>query len=68
MYGLLGHIAEKLGEDTWENLVTTKVINKIGMTSTRILQKPEDVLQDDVAKPYIFKDDAFHNGTLEIYR
>jgi CubicO group peptidase (beta-lactamase class C family) len=64
----LGHIAEKLGDDTWENLLKSKVLMPIGMTSTQVLKQPEDVLKDNVAKPYIFNDNEFQNGTLDIYR
>ncbi|XP_060560761.1 uncharacterized protein LOC132720615 [Ruditapes philippinarum] len=67
MFMYLGHIAEKLGEDTWENLLKSKVLLPIGMTSTQVLKQPEDVLKDNVAKPYIFNDNEFQNGTLDIY-
>ncbi|XP_053375802.1 uncharacterized protein LOC123533279 [Mercenaria mercenaria] len=68
MYMMLGHVVEKLGGDTWENLLTSKVFQPIGMNSTRILREPKDVLENGVAKPYIFKDNMFQNGSLEIYR
>jgi CubicO group peptidase (beta-lactamase class C family) len=64
----LGHISEKLGGDTWENLLKSKVFLPIGMTSTQVLKQPEDLLKDNVAKPYIFKDSVFQDGTLDIYR
>ncbi|XP_053386925.1 uncharacterized protein LOC123542314 [Mercenaria mercenaria] len=67
MFMMLGHVAEKLGGDTWENLVTSKVLRPLGMTSTRILKKPKNVLENGVAKPYIFKDNIFKNATLDIY-
>lgn len=68
MYMLLGHIAEKLGGDTWENLVKARVFDPIGMTSTKILRVPDDTLQDGVARPYIYKDGRFQNGTHKLYR
>ena len=68
MFMFLGHVAEKLGGDSWENLIKDKVLSPIGMTSTQILKEPEDVLKANVAKPYIFKDNEFQNGTLDIYR
>lgn len=67
MYMLLGHVAEKLGGDTWENLVKTKLFEPIGMESTKFLLVPTDSQQDGVARPYIFKDGKFQNGTLNLY-
>ncbi|WAR28019.1 GIGA6-like protein [Mya arenaria] len=67
MYMLLGHVAEKLGGDTWENLVTSRIFAPLGMKSTKILQKTSDVLSNDMAHPYIYKDDMFENSTLDIY-
>ncbi|WAR28087.1 GIGA6-like protein [Mya arenaria] len=67
MYMLLGHVAEKLGGDTWENLVTSRIFIPLGMKSTKILNKTSDVLASDMAHPYIYKDDLFENSTLDIY-
>ncbi|XP_060579581.1 gigasin-6-like isoform X2 [Ruditapes philippinarum] len=67
MYMYLGHISDKLGGDTWENLLQSKVFLPIGMTSTQVLKQPEDLLKDKVAKPYIFRNNEFQNGTLNIY-
>ena len=67
MYMLLGHVAEILGKDTWENLVMSKIIRPLGMNSTRILKVPEDIMEADIAKPYIYANDTFQNGTQEIY-
>ena len=67
MYMLLGHMAEVLGKDTWENLVRSRLFEPLGMNSTRILKRPPDVLEPDVARPYIYKDNHFQDGTLEIY-
>ncbi|XP_045184047.2 D-aminopeptidase-like [Mercenaria mercenaria] len=67
MFMMLGHVAEKLGGDTWEKLVTSKVLRPLEMTSTRILKEPKNVLENGVAKPYIFKDNTFKNATLDIY-
>ena len=62
---LLGHVAEVLGTDTWENLVTSRILEPLGMNSTWILKKPTDVLKADVARPYSYRDGEFQNGTLE---
>ncbi|KAH3843702.1 uncharacterized protein LOC127877099 isoform X3 [Dreissena polymorpha] len=67
MYMLLGHVAEKLGGDTWENLVTSRVLQPIGMTSSKLMLKPADAYQMKTARPYIYKDGMFQNGTKEIY-
>ena len=67
LYMLLGHVAEVLGKDTWENLVASRILVPLGMNSTRILKTPSDVLEADVARPYIYRDGGFQNGTLEIY-
>ena len=64
---LLGHVAEVLGKDTWENLVTSRILVPLGMNSTRILKTPSDVLEADVARPNIYRDGGFQIGTLEIY-
>ena len=68
MFMMLGHVAEVLGNDTWENLVTTKLFQPLGMTNTTILKSPADVIRPGVAKPTIFKDGQFQNGTFELYR
>ena len=64
---MLGHLTEILGKDTWENLVAERILQPLGMSRTRILRNPDDVLEPDVARPYIYKNDTFQNGTLEIY-
>ena len=64
---LLGHVAEVLGKDTWENLVTLRILVPLGMNDTKILKNPYDVLESNVARPYVYKDGRFQNGTLEIY-
>lgn len=68
MYILLGYLAELLGKDSWENLVTSRVFEPIGMESTTILLTEDDILQPDVAKPYIKPGDQLQNGTYNIYR
>ncbi|WAR28065.1 GIGA6-like protein, partial [Mya arenaria] len=60
MYMLLGHVAEKLGGDTWENLVTSRIFVPLGMKSTKILKKTSDVLSSEMAHPYIYKDNSLH--------
>lgn len=67
MFMMLGHVAEVLGQDTWENLMVAKVLQPLGMTNTSFLHSPNDVMQHNVAKPYMYIDDEFLNGTLEIY-
>ncbi|KAH3843705.1 hypothetical protein DPMN_117234, partial [Dreissena polymorpha] len=68
MYMLLGQVAEKLGGDTWENLMTSRVFRPIGMTSSRILQEPFELFKGDVARPYMMINGQFVLGTQEIYK
>ena len=67
MFMMLGHVAEVLGNDTWENLVNVRLFQQLGMTNTTILKSPSDVLKPNVARPYIYTDGDFQNSTLEIY-
>ncbi|KAH3843701.1 hypothetical protein DPMN_117230 [Dreissena polymorpha] len=67
MYMLLGHVAEKLGGETWENLITSRVLTPIGMSSSKLLKQPSDVFIYGVAQPYILRDGQFANGTRSIY-
>lgn len=65
LYMMLGHIAEVLGKDTWENLVSSRILTPLGMNSTWILKNKTDVLKAGVARPYLFRDGEFQIGTLE---
>ena len=67
MYMMLGHVAEKLGQDSWENLVMSKIFHPLGVNETSFLHLPSDILKQNVAQPYLFMNDVFQNGTLEIY-
>ena len=67
MYMMAGHVAEILGQDTWENLVKTRIFQPLGMNSTTIMESPADVFAPNVARPYLYLDDKFLNGTREIY-
>ena len=67
MFMMAGHIAEKLGQDTWENLLTTKVLQPLGMNNTKVLSGPADILDSTTAKPYLYFDGDFQNGTIGIY-
>ena len=68
MFMMLGHVAEMLGNDTWENLVTKRIFEPLGMNSTIILKDKADIFRQHVARPYMYKNGAFQNGTPEIYR
>ena len=67
MYMMLGHVVEVLGNDTWSNLIKARILEPLGMDSTTFLMEPADDLGPHVARPYIYKDGKFQNGTLEIY-
>jgi CubicO group peptidase (beta-lactamase class C family) len=58
MYMLAGHVAEKLGDATWEQLVQTKIFDPLGMKSTRIMTSPDHVTSAPAARPYLYE-----NGT-----
>ena len=64
---MLGYVVEVLGNDTWANLIKARILEPLGMHSTTFLMKPADVMGPLVARPYIYKDGKFKNGTLEIY-
>ena len=62
---MLGHVAEVLGNDSWKNLVTSRILEPLGMNSTWMLKNPSDVLKAHVARPYSFRDGEFRDGTME---
>lgn len=67
LYVMLGHVAEVLGKDTWENLVRSRFFEPLGMNNSRILMRPQDLIAEDVARPYIYKDDRIQLSSLQIY-
>ena len=67
MFMMIGHVTEVLGGDTWQNLVTSKLFQPIGMNSSRFISEPDDTEAPHVARPYIFRDGEFQNGTKIIY-
>ena len=67
MYMMLGHVIEVLGQDTWENLVTKRIFEPLGMNYTTIMTSPVDIFTSDVAQPYVYLDGKFINGTHDIY-
>ena len=67
MVTMVGHVAEKLGQDTYENLLKIKVLQPLGMNNTSFLKDTTDFLQDNTAQPYLYVDGALQNGTRESY-
>ena len=67
MYMLLGHVTEVLGGQFYETLMTSKLFKPLGLNATSFILIPEDVLGHNVARPYIYKDGKFQNGSMEIY-
>ena len=67
MYMLLGHVSEVLGGQFYETLARNKLFQPLGLNDTSFILIPEDVLGHNVARPYIYKDGTFENGSLEIY-
>ena len=68
MFMMLGHVCEVLGNDTWENLVTKRIFEPLGMNETIILKDETDIFRPNVARPYIYKDGGFINSTNYLYR
>ena len=67
MVTMAGHVAETLGQDTWENLMTTRIFQPLGMNSTKILKDTSDFSKNNTAMPYLYKDGKLLNGSLESY-
>ena len=69
MYMLAGHVSEKLGKDTYENLLPSRVFEPTGMTSTTVGTSKRDVTTGNVAKPIISKEmgGQFEEGYYELY-
>lgn len=68
MYALLGYLEELLGNDTWQNLVTSHILEPLGMTSSKPLDKDGNIAKDGIARPYIMPNETFENGHYNIYR
>jgi len=64
----LGHVAERLGGDTWEDLLAARVLRPLGMRSTKVMKVPADVYEDGIAFPYIYDNGSFQNSTASLYR
>ncbi|KAH3781630.1 hypothetical protein DPMN_159530 [Dreissena polymorpha] len=57
MYMLAGHVIETLAGETWEDLVTKRLLSKLGMRSTGFVDASDGI--ENVSTPYVLK-----NGTL----
>ncbi|KAL3878900.1 hypothetical protein ACJMK2_031226 [Sinanodonta woodiana] len=68
MYTLAGHLAEIIGNDTWENLTRTKLLQPLNMMNTTFLEEPSQVTADNIAKPYVLKNGQLINSTKSLYR
>jgi len=64
----LGHVAERLGGETWENLLAARVLRPLGMSSTGVMKVPADVFKEGLAFPYIYANSYFQNSTASLYR
>ncbi|XP_050400285.1 protein flp [Patella vulgata] len=58
MYGVLTRITENIGGQSWEDLMTSYILNPLGMTSTTF-ETRQDHGSSDVATPYVSE-----NGVL----
>lgn len=67
---LLGDVIEKLGKDTFENLLPPRVFEPVGMTFTKVATSRNDVTNGNVAKPIIAKEKGgeYEEGNYDIYK
>lgn len=64
MFGLAAHITEKLTNNTWENMISKKILRPLGMRDTRFITKPDDD-KKNVATPYV-EDDNIRKTLIEV--
>ncbi|CAI9731404.1 Hypothetical predicted protein [Octopus vulgaris] len=57
MFGLAAHITEKLTNNTWENMISEKILRPLGMRDTKFITKPYGG-KKNVATPYVEDDDV----------
>ncbi|KAL3866720.1 hypothetical protein ACJMK2_044001 [Sinanodonta woodiana] len=63
MYMLAGHVTEIVGNDTWENLVTTRILKPLGMLDTMFISDVHQV--DNHARPFFYDSDTAKFGILD---
>ncbi|KAK3603130.1 hypothetical protein CHS0354_027922 [Potamilus streckersoni] len=63
MYMLAGHVTEIFGKDTWENLVTSRILKPLGMSDTVFISDIHQV--DNHARPYFYDSDTAEFGILD---
>ena len=56
MYGMIAHLAEKVGGKSWEELLQDNIFDPLGMDNTTFTHAP-DISSRDLATPYL-KDGA----------
>ncbi|KAL4229793.1 hypothetical protein ACF0H5_010184 [Mactra antiquata] len=66
LYALLGYLTELVGDDTWQNLMTSHLLEPLGMTSSKPLGKSV-MFESGYAKPYIMPDTELEDGHYNIY-
>ncbi|XP_055958651.1 uncharacterized protein LOC126829609 isoform X1 [Patella vulgata] len=52
LYMLAGHVAEVIGNDTWEHLIQTRIFDKYNMVSTGVYE--DSLMAKNTAIPYIY--------------
>ena len=69
MYVLAGHVSEVLAKDTYENMMSHRVFEPLGMGSSMVGSSRSIVTTGNVAKPIICKtvDGEFEEGNYDIY-
>jgi len=56
MYGLMTYMTEKLEDNTWEEVMTNRFFDPLGMTSTTFTHTT-DLTRNDIAKPALKNDE-----------
>ena len=69
MYVLAGHVSEVLAKDNYENMMSHRVFEPLGMVSSMVGSSRSIVTTGNVAKPIICKevDGEFEEGNYDIY-
>ena len=68
MYGMLSYVSEVIGGSTWEDLMTSKLFQPMGMNGTTFTHVV-DQTRGDIAKPYLidFWDGQWRATSLKLH-
>lgn len=69
MYGIIAKISEDISSRQWEDMVTTEILSRLGMTSTNFFTSPTfNPLLQDVAQGYVKDNAALYPVSYEFLR